>query len=154
MSLFDATGKTQKEQYLDILALIYYVLAALGVLITLFVVAIMVFATTIPMIAAASDSGPSIGVMELVMGCIGFIVLAITLVSCGIQAWAGWCLQHRKGYVLVLIVSALMLLSVPLGTVLGVLTIMLLSEPEVKALFGAGQPASSAAPPAPASSPE
>jgi len=49
---------------------------------------------------------------------------------------AGAGLRNRTRYVLILVMSGLACLSVPLGTGLGIWTIMVLQRPSVKALFG------------------
>ncbi len=58
----------------------------------------------------------------------------------GLTAYAGKCLKERKGSTLLMVISVLNCLNMPIGTALGVFTIVVLSRPTVKALF-AGQPA-------------
>jgi hypothetical protein len=70
-----------------------------------------------------------------VMGGIGIVMglLMVPMFICHLLAAAG--LRNRTRYVLVLVMSGMACLSVPLGTGLGIWTIMVLQRPSVKALF-------------------
>ena len=59
----------------------------------------------------------------------------------GLTAYAGKCIKERKSSLFVYIMSGLNCLSVPIGTALGVFTIVVLSRPTVKALFDGHVPA-------------
>ncbi len=50
---------------------------------------------------------------------------------------AGRCVARRRRYLLCLIVAGLLCLFAPLGTVLGVFTLVTLLRPQVKAAFDA-----------------
>jgi hypothetical protein len=63
-----------------------------------------------------------------------FIVLGWAFAAC--MAVAGSLLNRRKGYVFCLVMAGIACLFHPLGTVLGVFTIIVLSRPSVKVLFG------------------
>jgi hypothetical protein len=73
-----------------------------------------------------------------------FIVLASTFIIVG---WAygigmviaGRQLQRRRAYVFCLVMAALSCLNMPLGTVLGILTLIVLLRPSVKLLFEKGK---------------
>jgi hypothetical protein len=69
------------------------------------------------------------GGMGVVMG-----ILMIPLFVCHLLAAAG--LRNRSRYTLALVMSGMACLSVPLGTGLGIWTILVLQRPSVKALFG------------------
>ena len=75
-----------------------------------------------------------------------FLAGGIFMVICGFMVlffgtkgifviYAGKCLDRRERPMLITVMSCLICLSFPLGTALGVITIMTLSKPEVKALF-------------------
>jgi hypothetical protein len=56
--------------------------------------------------------------------------------TCGaLFAWAGRRLGQRRSYTFCFIVACILCLFMPLGTVLGVFTILLLVQPRVKATF-------------------
>ncbi len=55
----------------------------------------------------------------------------------GLTAYAGRCLRARKNYTFLLVMAALNgTFIMPLGTLLGVFTFVVLMRPSVKALFG------------------
>jgi hypothetical protein len=56
---------------------------------------------------------------------------------------AASCLKNRRRYIFCLVVAGFECLFAPFGTVLGVFTILVLSRPSVKALFGVASPSAS-----------
>jgi hypothetical protein len=54
----------------------------------------------------------------------------------GLTIWAGRCIAQRKRYMFCFVMACIACLSVPLGTALGVFTIIVLQRPTVKAMFG------------------
>lgn len=76
---------------------------------------------------------------EVVAGMMGFFgiimgIVMIPLFVCHLLAASG--LRNRTRYIMVLVMSGMACLSVPLGTGLGIWTIIVLQRPSVKALFG------------------
>jgi hypothetical protein len=71
--------------------------------------------------------------MMIVMGVVTF-VLMIPLFILHLMAAAG--LKKKTRYMLIMIMSGFACLSMPLGTALGIWTIITLSRPGVKQLFG------------------
>jgi ribose/xylose/arabinose/galactoside ABC-type transport system permease subunit len=71
-----------------------------------------------------------------------FILSGLALAAC--IAVAGRNLARQRRYVFCLVVAAVCCLFAPIGTVLGVFTIVVLMRPSVKALFGEGAPAAPA----------
>jgi hypothetical protein len=49
---------------------------------------------------------------------------------------AGRCLQRHRGYIFCMVMAALSCLQIPLGSVLGVFTILVLCRPGVRVFFG------------------
>jgi hypothetical protein len=69
-----------------------------------------------------------------------FIAMALGVIFLGwlfaaLLAWAGRCLQQRKHYTFCLVMGGIACLFAPVGTALGVFTLIVLSRPTVKALF-------------------
>ena len=69
-----------------------------------------------------------------------FIIIALFVMVLGwtfaaLTVMAGRCIARRRHYTFCLIVACLECLSIPLGTVLGVFTILVLNRASVKALF-------------------
>ncbi|MBC8103091.1 MAG: hypothetical protein H7Z41_10945 [Cytophagales bacterium] len=54
----------------------------------------------------------------------------------GLTIHAGRCLARRTGYTLALVMACLNCLHAPMGTALGIFTILVLNRPSVKAMFG------------------
>jgi hypothetical protein len=82
-----------------------------------------------------NQGGPPafVGGMFMLIGIV-FVVLGATVG--GLTIWAGRCLAQRKRYTLCFAMACVSCLSVPLGTALGVFTIIVLQRPTVKAMFG------------------
>jgi hypothetical protein len=88
--------------------------------------------------AAASEGGRNtppmaVGGILLVVGV--FIMLLVGTLST-LTIIAGRGLAQRKRYTLCMVMACISCLSVPLGTALGVFTLVVLSRPSVKTKFG------------------
>ena len=68
-------------------------------------------------------------------GGIGLVVIVTTAATALTTCIAGWCLRARQAWTYCLVIAALSLLSFPIGTALGVFTLIVLLRPEAKALF-------------------
>ena len=66
---------------------------------------------------------------------IGGLIILCGWTLAGLTIYSGRCLAQRKRHLLCMVVAGLNCLWVPLGTVLGVFTILVLSRPTVKPLF-------------------
>jgi len=94
------------------------------------------------MIAAseAAMSDPNAAAAPAIVGLViaGIAVLLLVMVIPGILA--GWGLLQGKPWarVLTIVLSALNLLSVPIGTALGIYGLWLLTQPEVERQFSSG----------------
>jgi len=64
----------------------------------------------------------------------------------GLTIYAGKLLQERRGYKLNFVLSCINCLQMPIGTALGVFTLIVLMRPSVKALFGVPDVMSGGAP--------
>lgn len=97
----------------------------------------------IAMVSGAIPSGPSGGPPPafgwLFIGVAGTIILfGETLALCTILA--GRYLSTRQAWMFCIIVAAVNCLHMPLGTILGVFTIIVLVRPEVRQMFEGQQP--------------
>lgn len=128
----------QKETYLDILAVFHYVNGALAALVGLAGLAFMGIG-----MGAASEWGRN---WEMEPTCAITIGIVFVLIFVGgyaaLNLLTGRALQTRNHYALSLVTSAFNCLNMPLGSLLGIFTLVLLSDREVRALFHGGQPAS------------
>ena len=129
----------QDVEHLKILSILYYVWGGLMACISCFGLLYVVIGLVAVIAGAQHQGGPPafVGGMFIFIG-VAFVLLGGTVG--GLTIWAGRCLAQRKRYMLCFVMACIACLSVPLGTALGVFTIIVLQRPAVKAMFG--QPAS------------
>ena len=126
----------QDEEHLRLLAIFHYVVAGLMALFACF--PIIHLTVGILMLTGVLD-GPSDPEMRL-MGLFfvvfpgAFILVGWALAICIFLA--GRNLARRQRYMFCFVMGAVMCLFTPVGTVLGVFTILVLMRPSVKELFG------------------
>lgn len=125
---------SQEEQNLDTLSTLHYVMGAITALLACIPIIHLVIGIVI--IASGLHGG------EQVPQVIGwaFIILASILIFGGwvfavLIIIAGRRLKERRSYNFCLVISFLECLIIPLGTVLGIFTIINLTREPVKALF-------------------
>jgi hypothetical protein len=134
------------RQHLKYLAIGHYVYAGLTVAFSLISIAyfgfIWMFLNT-PQITEGNVGAPSSSAAELGIffaAIMGF-TLIFSLIYLVCLVIAGRCLSRRKGYWFTFVVAILECFSVPFGTALGVLTIVVLMRDSVKVLYGLKEPA-------------
>lgn len=143
----------QDLYHLRLLSVFYYVVGGLAALFSLFPVFHLVFG--IAMITGELDTGDASGAagdpMTSFMGwffvlfALGWIALGLTFAAC--LVFAGRFLARQQRYTYCLVVAGLACMFVPFGTVLGVLTIIVLMRLSVQELFGHAAPASASVAP-------
>jgi len=135
----------QDAEHLKLLAIFHYVFAGMAALfgsipIIHVIIGIMMVSGKIPMGPPASSSAgappplmPSdFGWFFIVIG--GGIVL-LSWVYAGLVFYAGRCLSARQKRTFCFVMACISCLHVPLGTALGVFTMLVLQRPTVQALF-------------------
>ena len=125
----------QDLEHLKLLSIFHYVAAGLAAL-----VACIPFIHLIMGLALASGA---LGDTEPEARPIGFVIVAIAgffilvgWIFAALVAFAGRSLQTRKRYTYCLVMAGVECLFMPVGTVLGVFTIIVLVRDSVKNLFG------------------
>lgn len=68
----------------------------------------------------------------------GCFAVALAWGLAGAVFYAGRCIQDRRHWTFCLGVAAIMCLNMPIGTALGVFSLIVLMRPQVKGAFGAG----------------
>jgi hypothetical protein len=126
-------------EHLKLLTIFHFVLAALTALGHSFflihlVMGIMMVTGAFPGPKPGTPGGPPAFVGWLFTGLGGFMVLWGWSLAIGL-AIAGFCLSRRKGRMFCCIVAGFSCLHMPLGTALGVCTLLVLLRPSVKDLF-------------------
>jgi hypothetical protein len=135
------------EVHLGTLALAYRINAGLAAFTSLFGLLYAVLGGGISAAIALSPvpgKASAAGAPPAFIGCIfGAIGLALFFVMMFL-GWLSWrtakCLDERREKVFCQVVAGLNCLHVPVGTALGVCTLLVLARPSVAALFGGSQP--------------
>ncbi|MDF2817502.1 MAG: rane protein [Stenotrophomonas rhizophila] len=133
----------EDASHLRLLSIFHYVVAGLTALFSLFPlihvgIGIAALSGAMPIEsnggAASPDETRLFGWLFIGIG--SFVILCgLTLAS--FMAYAGRCLARQRRHTLCLVVAALSCMCMPLGTVLGVFTLIVLLRPAVKAAFDA-----------------
>jgi hypothetical protein len=127
----------QDLQHLKLLSIFYYVVGGMLALVACipilhFTVGVMMLAAPNTMSGGGTPPPPFVGwLFVLIAG--GLILLGWVWATCLMAA--GWFLGRRKHYIYCFIMGCSACLFNPLGTVLGVFTIIVLVRPSVKRLF-------------------
>lgn len=135
-----ATLGIQDVEHLRLLSIFHYVVAGLmGVFSLIFVLYIVMGIAMLngamPMDANNASSPQEMRVGGWIMLVMGIIIVGGGLILTALVVYAGRCLGRRQRYTLCLVVAALSCLFTPIGTVLGVFTLVVLLRPQVKQAF-------------------
>jgi hypothetical protein len=133
----------QDQEHLRLLAIFHYLL---GGLMALFgSIPLVYVGVGIALISGLFPEPPNqppppmpeslVGGLFVAMGAT-FVLIGWTLAA--MVAYTGRCLQQYRHYTFCLVIAGLECMCVPLGTVLGVFTIVVLVRPSVKELFEQG----------------
>lgn len=137
------TGNNQDQEHLRLLAVFHFVcagLAALGACIPIFHLIAGLFMILAPEIFGTTPAEPP-RIVGLIFVLVALTVMLAGWVFAGLLAWAGRCLSRRKAYTFCFVMACLAIMFVPLGTILGVFTMIVLMRPTVKPLFERAAPA-------------
>ena len=120
------------EQYLKLLSIFHYVVGGLTGLFAC--IPLIHFSIGIAILVGGIDDVPAFVGLILVMIALAAMTMGWALAICIIIA--GGRLARRQRYTYCLVVAAVSCIFMPFGTVLGVLTIIVLMRQSVKELFG------------------
>lgn len=132
------TQTNNNSQYLTVLSILHYILGGLVAafsLLSLIYIGLgvsFIASDTLPPDPELEGMVPEFGWIFLIVGLI-FLVLGLTFSICLIVS--GRSLAKRKRYWFSFVIACVECLSVPLGTILGIFTIVLLSQDSVKSLY-------------------
>lgn len=135
----EAMQRQKDEDNLRMLGVFYYVfgsLCALGFLI--FLLYTVVFSTMMPIMAETAPPRDAV-VVESMMGVFyGIFVFGMLLMGtmCTLCFIAPSKMRKRESYGLIFTAAILVCLSIPLGTVLGIFTMVVMNRPSVRKSFG------------------
>lgn len=133
---------TQDMEYLRLLSIFHYVVAAILAVISMFplihvVVGILIIAGVFKESETGGAPPEMFGWMLAIFPAL-MILVGLTISAC--VAMAGYRLRRAVGYTFCLVVAAIECMLMPFGTVLGVFTIIVLMRPGVKESFELTKP--------------
>ncbi len=132
----------QDEEHLKLLAIFHYVLGGLAILGGCFPFLWGLLMSSVFVAAASAPqsrgNGPPAEVGFIFMG-IGIMIAVVVWALAGCMIYAARCLQTYRHRVFCIVVAALCCMHAPLGTVLGVFTLIVLMRPTVVDLFNGKQ---------------
>jgi len=124
-----------EDQNLKILSIFHYVVAGVAALISLFPV-IHIFIGVMMVLGKMNDGSSHVpdpfGWLFIAMGAF-FMLAGMAFAAC--YAYAGRCLARHRHYMYCLVMAGIGCMFMPVGTVLGVFTIIELQKEPVKRLF-------------------
>lgn len=136
---FPVPTQSQDREHLRLLSIFHYVaggmLALFSCLALIYVVIGMVL-----LAAPQRGGGPPPAIIGGLLMVVGFVFLLGGLGLAGLLCYAGHSLGNCRHRTFCLVVAAISCLWTPIGTVLGVFTIIVLLRPSVQALFGLASP--------------
>ena len=129
------TAEPRDMEHLRLLSIAHFVLGGLVALFALFAIAYLLFGS----LAMVSHNTTADNPLPILAGGI-FIFVGIAFLCVGTALAVGLILSgrflaQRRNYWYCMIVAGLCCLFTPFGTVLGIMTILVLNRPSVKALF-------------------
>jgi hypothetical protein len=138
----DAVQQVQDREHLRLLSIGHYVYAGITAvfsLIPLFHVGFGLLMALSPAFGVApSGGGPPPQVFGLFFIVIGGAIILVGETFAVLNFLAGRFVKQRRSRVFILVVDAFNCLNVPLGTLLGVFTFVVMSRPSVRAQFEHG----------------
>jgi len=137
---FWMTPVSDNEQHLRLLTIFHYIVAGLTAVVALFPLihfTVGWFLLHAPPPKNGEPPPAFIGYLFMVLGA-GFFLAGQTFAACIFAA--GRCIHSRNRYWFVFIMACFECAFFPFGTVLGVFTIVVLSRPVVKQMFGVSLP--------------
>ena len=132
----------QDQEHLRLLSIFHYVVAGMIALFACFPILHLIVGIVFLVAPGAMSGGNGPGPPPLLFGLL-FTVIPAMFILAGwglavVVFLGGRNLARRRHYIFCLVAAAISCLFMPFGTVLGVFTIIVLSRPSVKALFGVG----------------
>jgi hypothetical protein len=126
---------SQDESHLNLLAILHYVYAGLlifsGFAGAIYIVIGVGVAESMP----HTRGGPPPELFATIFTVVGVLIAVICWTKSAFLFWAARSMQKRQRHTLCFVMACIECIAVPMGTILGVFTIMTLNKPSVKALF-------------------
>jgi hypothetical protein len=126
------------EEHLRLLPVAYWVLGGFDIFISLYgliYVGFGVLFTLAPFESSTSTSGPPPAFMGWFFFAIGLVFILAFGISAAIKIAAGFWIRKRRWRTATFVVAAVSCMSLPFGTLVGVMTFLVLLRPSVAALY-------------------
>ena len=144
-----APAYDRDAEHLRILSICWYVVAGLQGVMACFVLLYVLFGVGMALFGAAAGTAagsaardPSGAVMGLpfvgvgmIVGCFGVFMFLLAATLALLNFKTGQSLVRRRNLTLIYVMAAVACMGVPMGTLLGVFTFIVLSRPSVRANF-------------------
>lgn len=124
------------DENLRLLTLFHYIYAGLQLAASIFGLSFVGFGTILtfsPEMQKNAEVPPALVGSAFVI--IGVIIIAVIVAFAFLTYYAGKSIKQRTRHTFCIVVACLNCLSMPLGTALGIFTIVILTKPSVKLLF-------------------
>ena len=136
---------SEDEYHLDLLGTFHWILAGLTAVVGLFPIIHVLFGLVAVVGSIVSDTvEPQARGMGVFMGIMFMLIGSAIIVTFWVIAFclylSGSYLKAHKNHTFCLVIAVLICFSFPLGTTLGVFTIVVLVRPSVRQLFGLATP--------------
>jgi len=142
-----APASDPDEQHLRVLSILFYVMGGLNALMGCAGLLWLIIGIGLVVSGEPLTRGGPEGSTEAVQGIgglaivLGVFLVGLALVTAAAVIYAGRCLATQQNRIYCFVIACFMCLSVPLGTLLGVFTIVVLSRASVIAKFNHAAPA-------------
>ena len=137
--LTEEVQRIQDREHLRLLVIGHYVYAGISALFSLFPLVYVGFGLLMALApsagAAASGGGPPPQIFGLFFAAVGGAIFLLGETMAALTYLAGRSVKQRKSRVFVMVIGAINCLNMPLGTLLGVFTFVVLSRQTVRAEF-------------------
>lgn len=125
----------QDQQHLQLLSIFHYVFAGLTAFFSLFFLIYIFIGIMVLVMPDKSSDQEAAMFMGWIFIVIGAIVIAFSWTIAGLLIAAGRNLTKHRKYTFCLVVAGFSCVFMPLGTILGIFTLVVLMRPSVKAMF-------------------
>ena len=123
-------------EHLRLLALFHYIQGGIWAVTSCFFIIYIFMGLILTFGAAASHShNAPPAAFGLIFTGIGAVAVVLGWSWSALTIYAGRCLTQRKHHLFCLIIAGISCVLLPYGTILGILTIMVLQRPTVQAMF-------------------
>ena len=143
----EPTQQSQDAQHLQLLAIFHYVCAGMIALFSCFPLIYLILGLMV--VFNPQSFGPGNDFPPRIFGWLFVLIPGVFIllgwIFAASLAWSGRCLQRHTRHLLCTVVACITCLFIPIGTVLGVCTLIVLMRPSVKALFNPAVPNPAAA---------